>query len=171
MLTRLHRDAGPPDASPNCAGGSAFQPIRNTPVGKAQSCASRSVVRHYRGGGAGFNSTDLTEATPRVVERFGARADSKGKYSERPSRTRSALGQKRKFTHLRPMSALPPKADIAKRCSNVRLVPKAGIPSLRLDVRLVTNAEIPRDAHTVAAGSAKKSPTHKKLKPLCVIYE
>jgi len=68
------------------------------------------------------------------------------------------------------MSALPPKADIAKRW-NVRLVPKAGIPSLRLDVRLVTNAEIPRDAHTVAAGSAKKSPTHKKLKPLCVIYE
>jgi len=40
----------------------------------------------------------------------------------------SALGQKRTFTHLRLMSALPPKADIAERGWHVRQVPKAGIP-------------------------------------------
>ena len=38
----------------------------------------------------------------------------------------SAMGQKRTFTHLRPMSALPPpKADIGTRSRNVRFVPYA----------------------------------------------
>src|SRR6516164_9097472 len=39
----------------------------------------------------------------------------------------SALGQKRTFTHLWPMSALPPKADIGTQSWNVRFVPKADI--------------------------------------------
>src|SRR6516165_11766776 len=39
----------------------------------------------------------------------------------------SAMGQKRTFTHLRPMSALPPKADIGTQPRNVRFVPKADI--------------------------------------------
>jgi hypothetical protein len=39
----------------------------------------------------------------------------------------SALGQKQTFTHLRPMSALPPKADMDQRSYDVRFVPKADI--------------------------------------------
>ena len=39
----------------------------------------------------------------------------------------SALGQKRTSRHLQPMSALPPKADIAVAQTNVRFVPKADI--------------------------------------------
>ena len=39
----------------------------------------------------------------------------------------SALGQKWTFTHLRPMSALPPKADIRSPSDHVRFVPKADI--------------------------------------------
>jgi hypothetical protein len=46
-----------------------------------------------------------------------------------PEPLMSALGQKRTFTHLRPMSALPPKADIAESDWHVRFVPKADIPS------------------------------------------
>jgi len=37
----------------------------------------------------------------------------------------SELGQKRTFTHLRLMSALPPKADIVEHDCHVRFVPKA----------------------------------------------
>jgi len=40
------------------------------------------------------------------------------------------LGQKRTFTHLRPMSALPPKADIGTQSGNVRFVPKADMKGL-----------------------------------------
>jgi hypothetical protein len=36
----------------------------------------------------------------------------------------SALGQKQTLRHASVMSALPPKADIAERQSNVRFVPK-----------------------------------------------
>jgi hypothetical protein len=39
----------------------------------------------------------------------------------------SALGQKRTFPNVRPMSALPPKADIGTQSWNVRFVPKADI--------------------------------------------
>jgi hypothetical protein len=39
----------------------------------------------------------------------------------------SALGQKRTLEHLRAMSALPPKADIAERDWNIRFVPKAEV--------------------------------------------
>jgi hypothetical protein len=39
----------------------------------------------------------------------------------------SAVGQKRTLTRIRPMSALPPKADIAGRCLNVRFVPEAAV--------------------------------------------
>jgi hypothetical protein len=41
----------------------------------------------------------------------------------------SALGQKRTLAHVRVMSALPPKADIADPMRNVRFVPKADICS------------------------------------------
>ena len=37
----------------------------------------------------------------------------------------SALGQKRTLKRVRPMSALPPKADIAEGNRDVRFVPKA----------------------------------------------
>jgi hypothetical protein len=39
----------------------------------------------------------------------------------------SALGHKQILKRLRPMSALPPKADIAERDCDVRFVPKADI--------------------------------------------
>ena len=39
----------------------------------------------------------------------------------------SALGQKQTFSYVRAMSALPPKADIRVRRSDVRFVPKADI--------------------------------------------
>ena len=39
----------------------------------------------------------------------------------------SALCQKQTSRHLQPLSALPPKADIAERDRNVRFVPKADI--------------------------------------------
>jgi hypothetical protein len=39
----------------------------------------------------------------------------------------SALGQKQTLQSVRPMSALPPKADIVHGSGNVRFVPKADI--------------------------------------------
>ena len=39
----------------------------------------------------------------------------------------SALGQKRTFKRLHPMSALPPKADIGTQPRDVRFVPTADI--------------------------------------------
>jgi len=39
----------------------------------------------------------------------------------------SALGQKQTLRHLKPMSALPPKADIGTQPRDVRFVPKADI--------------------------------------------
>jgi hypothetical protein len=39
----------------------------------------------------------------------------------------SALGQKQTLGKVRPMSALPPKADIRRRNHHVRFVPKADI--------------------------------------------
>ena len=42
----------------------------------------------------------------------------------------SALGQKQTFQSVRPMSALPPTADIGTQPRNVRFVPKADIASL-----------------------------------------
>jgi hypothetical protein len=42
----------------------------------------------------------------------------------------SALGHKRTWEHVRPMYALPPKADIDHDASNVRFVPKANIGSI-----------------------------------------
>jgi hypothetical protein len=39
----------------------------------------------------------------------------------------SALGQKRTFTYLRPMSTLAPIADIETQSRDVRFVPKADI--------------------------------------------
>jgi hypothetical protein len=44
-----------------------------------------------------------------------------------PEPLMSALGQKRTFRKLHPMSALPPKADIDGHSPNVRFVPKANI--------------------------------------------
>jgi hypothetical protein len=44
----------------------------------------------------------------------------------------SALGQKRTFTHLRLMSALPPKADMPERHRHVRFVPKADKAQARI---------------------------------------
>jgi hypothetical protein len=43
----------------------------------------------------------------------------------------SALGHKQTFRDVRPMSALPPKADIGSTCQDVRFVPIADIALLR----------------------------------------
>jgi hypothetical protein len=40
------------------------------------------------------------------------------------------MGQKQTFKHFRPMSALPPKADIRSALCHVRFVPKADIAEL-----------------------------------------
>ena len=58
----------------------------------------------------------------------------------------SALGHKRTLGHLRLMSALPPKADIAERHRDVRFVPKADIKPL-LDHLIGTGEEWRRDRH------------------------
>src|SRR6516165_256907 len=42
-----------------------------------------------------------------------------------PAQLMSALGHKQTFREGRPMSALPPKADITKRRGDLRFVPKA----------------------------------------------
>jgi hypothetical protein len=44
----------------------------------------------------------------------------------------SALGHKQTFTHVRLMSALPPKADIGTQSRDVRFVPKADISTAKL---------------------------------------
>jgi hypothetical protein len=46
----------------------------------------------------------------------------------------SALGQKQTFAVQKGMSALPPKADIGRRHSNVCFVPKADIAIAAIDV-------------------------------------
>jgi hypothetical protein len=52
-------------------------------------------------------------------------------------RSMSALGQKRTFSELRAMSALPPKADIDGRKLDVRFVPIADIGKrLRMPLRM-----------------------------------
>src|SRR5215831_12879808 len=48
----------------------------------------------------------------------------------KPNRPMSGLGQKRTFTNLRPMSALPPKADMDQSGCDVRYVSKADIAPL-----------------------------------------
>jgi hypothetical protein len=49
-------------------------------------------------------------------------------HSNNPEQLMSAMGQKRTFSDVRLMSALPPKADIVGRNGDVRFVPKADIP-------------------------------------------
>jgi hypothetical protein len=39
------------------------------------------------------------------------------------------MGQRRTFQNARPMSALPPKADIAERRQDVRFVPETDVSS------------------------------------------
>jgi hypothetical protein len=48
-------------------------------------------------------------------------------HGSNPEPLMSALGQKRTFSSSVPMSALPPKADMADRVCDVRFVPKADI--------------------------------------------
>jgi hypothetical protein len=50
--------------------------------------------------------------------------------SNNPHDWMSALGQKRTFPRVGPMSALPPKANIGELLCDVRLVPKADIASV-----------------------------------------
>ena len=45
----------------------------------------------------------------------------------------SALGQKQTFVTLEPMSALPPKADIAQHGGDVRFVPEADSCTAAID--------------------------------------
>ena len=48
----------------------------------------------------------------------------------------SALGQKQTLGRVRPMSALPPKADIGPQSVNLRFVPEAEVARARLVFRL-----------------------------------
>jgi hypothetical protein len=52
----------------------------------------------------------------------------------------SALGQKQTLHHVRPMSALPPKADIAEKQLDVRFVPEADI--LRFGKYSITSSAV-----------------------------
>jgi hypothetical protein len=61
----------------------------------------------------------------------------------------SALGHKRTLTHVRVLSALPPKADITGHCADitrrlahVRFTPKANISRTSLHVRYVPEADM-----------------------------
>jgi hypothetical protein len=51
-------------------------------------------------------------------------------HSSNPEPLMSALGQKRTLQSVRPMSALPPKADIRTHSRDVCFVPKADIRSV-----------------------------------------
>ena len=48
-------------------------------------------------------------------------------HGSNPEPLMSALGQKQTLQSVRPMSALPPKADIETQSRDVRFVPKADI--------------------------------------------
>jgi hypothetical protein len=48
-------------------------------------------------------------------------------HCKKPEPLMSALGHKRTLRHLRPMSALPPKADMVQHDRDVRFVPKADV--------------------------------------------
>jgi hypothetical protein len=82
------------------------------------------------------------------------------RHLKKASMLMSALGHKRTLKHVRPMSALPPKADIAGRQLDVRFVPKAHSCSVarKLLVHLVGNRE-QRRAHVEAAGVTDVDPT------------
>jgi len=56
----------------------------------------------------------------------------------------SALGQKQTLGHLRSMSALPPKADIAEGDRHVRFVPKADIATIRVTLRAAGSSPTPQ---------------------------
>jgi hypothetical protein len=72
----------------------------------------------------------------------------------------SALGQKRTLRNVRPMSAIPPKADIRERDWDVRFVPEADSCSAarKLLVHLVGNRE-QRRAYVEAAAVTGVDPT------------
>ena len=55
----------------------------------------------------------------------------------------SVLGHKRKWRHVRVMSALPPKMDIDRHEWQVRFVPKASIPPF------IQVADVPRADYAV----------------------
>ena len=57
----------------------------------------------------------------------------------------SDLGHKRTFRSFRPMSALPPKADIGTQSRDVRFVPKADIARDQANVRFT-----PKSGHSSA---------------------
>ena len=87
----------------------------------------------------------------------------------------SALGQKRTFTNLRLMPALPPKADIGTQSWNVRFVPKADI---RLDTAGRTWMVRPQSLRSqlapgdfaafIAASTCAFTASRLKLAPFCI---
>jgi hypothetical protein len=66
----------------------------------------------------------------------------------------SALGQKRTLGHVRLMSALPPKADIAERSLDVRFVPKADMRDL-FNHHVSASNERGRHVNAIRLGSFK----------------
>jgi hypothetical protein len=69
----------------------------------------------------------------------------------------SALGQKQPLGHLQPMSALPPKADIAERRRLVRFESKADIAVHSCDVRFT-----PKSGHQQNASGCLLSATSRQ---------
>jgi hypothetical protein len=59
----------------------------------------------------------------------------------------SALGHKRTSEEVRPMSALPPKADIVERDPDVRFVPKADIEQRGPNVAIRSTCRLWRAAN------------------------
>jgi hypothetical protein len=60
-------------------------------------------------------------------------------HGSNPEPPMSALGQKRTFSHLRPMSALPPKPDMDRHGRDVRFVPLAEVGPKRSAARSETS--------------------------------
>src|SRR5262249_7008171 len=77
------------------------------------------MAQRISGGGGG------AEADGGGEEKVGGAARCPCCIAPMPQGKRSIWGRKQTSRHLQPMSALPPKADIAKRDHHVRFVPKA----------------------------------------------
>jgi len=75
-------------------------------------------------------------------------------HGSNPEPPMSALGQKQTSRHLQPMSALPPKADIRRRYSDVRFVPKADVSNCSKTILYsIILSAVASDVDGISAGS------------------
>src|SRR5262249_58199147 len=83
----------------------------------------------------------------------------------------SALGQKQTLGKVRPISALPPKADIDRACRDVRFVPKADICTAANS----RQSRIGADEFSVAIGFGRSSsrywrPAASEINFVCYLF-